>query len=79
MMLAEPSDLAGGSPEDNVKITYDLFAGRERGPKRDIVALNAGAGLVVAGVADGIADGVERAVAALEDGSAAAALESIST
>jgi len=30
-------------------------------------------------VADGIADGVERAIAALEDGSAAAVLESIST
>ncbi|GIT76224.1 MAG: hypothetical protein Ct9H300mP31_07550 [Acidimicrobiaceae bacterium] len=43
------------------------------------MALNAGAGLVVAGVADGIADGVERAIAALEDGSAAAVLESIST
>ena len=78
MTLAEASDLAGGSPEANAKIAHDLFAGRERGPRRDIVALNAGAGLVVAGVADGIADGVERAIAALEDGSAAAVLESIS-
>jgi anthranilate phosphoribosyltransferase len=44
---------------------------------RDIVALNAGAGLVVAGIADGIGDGVERAVAALDDGSASAVLDSI--
>ena len=78
MTLAEASDLTGGSPEANAEIANDLFAGRERGPRRDIVALNAGAGLVVAGVADGIADGVERAIAALEDGSAAAVLESIS-
>jgi anthranilate phosphoribosyltransferase len=56
-----------------------LFDGSETGARRDIVALNAGAGLVVAGIADGIADGLERAMAALADGSAGAVLDSISS
>ena len=42
-----------------------------------MVALNAGAALVVAGIADDIADGLERAMTAIADGSAAAALASI--
>jgi len=79
MSLADASDLAGGGPERNAEIALAMFAGDERGPRRDMVALNAGAGLVVAGIADEIADGVERAIAALDDGSAAAALDSIST
>jgi len=77
LTLADPSELVGGGPERNAEIALAIFAGQERGPMRDIVALNAGAGLVVAGIADGIGDGVERAVAALDDGSAAAVLDSI--
>jgi anthranilate phosphoribosyltransferase len=77
MSLADPSELVGGDPERNAEIALAVFAGQERGPMRDIVALNAGAGLVVAGIANGIGDGVERAIAALDDGSASAVLDSI--
>ena len=45
------------------------------GPHRDIVVLNAAAGLVVAGRSATIADGIEEATAAIDDGRAAAALE----
>jgi anthranilate phosphoribosyltransferase len=45
------------------------------GPALDIVALNAGAALYVAGVADSIADGIERARAVIADGSARAKLD----
>ncbi|MCL7715387.1 anthranilate phosphoribosyltransferase [Stenotrophomonas mori] len=45
------------------------------GPATDIVALNAGAALYVAGVADSIADGLARARAAIAEGSARARLE----
>lgn len=45
------------------------------GPALDIVALNAGAALYVAGVSDSIADGVVRARAVLADGSARAKLD----
>ena len=47
----------------------------ERGPRRDLVCLNAGAGLVVAGLADELADGIEIASAAIDDGNAAKVLE----
>ena len=51
--------------------------GGEAGPARDIVALNAGAALVVAGLADGLAAGVEQARGAIDNGAAAAALEAL--
>lgn len=38
-------DLAGGTPEENAQITRDVLSGKERGPKRDIVVLNAAAAL----------------------------------
>jgi len=44
-------------------------------PANDIVALNAGAALYVAGVADSIADGLARARAGIADGSACAATD----
>ena len=43
------ADLAGGDPATNAAYFEAILAG-ERGPRRDIVALNAGAGLVVSGV-----------------------------
>ncbi len=42
-------ELVGGLAETNAAITVDILTGRERGPKRDVVLLNAAAGLYVAG------------------------------
>lgn len=67
-------DLVGGDPSSNAEVVRRVLDG-EPGSHRDIVALNAAAGLVVAGRADGLADGLEQAWAALDDGSAAGALE----
>lgn len=66
-------ELAGGSPATNADIARRLVAG-ETGPVRDIVTLNAAAGLWVCGVVDSLADGVERAGAAIDDGRVAALL-----
>ena len=46
----------------------------EPGPARDIVCLNAGAALVVGGVAADLADGVARAAATIDSGTADALL-----
>jgi anthranilate phosphoribosyltransferase len=46
----------------------------ERGPARDVVCLNAGAALVVAGVAADLRAGIAHAAAALDDGGAAGLL-----
>ena len=66
-------ELAGGDPETNAALVRRLLDG-EGGPHRDIVVLNAGAALVVAGVAAALEEGVARAQAAIDSGSAAATL-----
>ena len=74
--LAGQEDLRGGSPEDNAAIFQDILAG-ETGPRRDIVVLNAAAGLVVAGLADSLSEGVAAAAAAIDDGRAATLLKRV--
>jgi anthranilate phosphoribosyltransferase len=55
-----PEDIAGGSPDENLKLFEELIDGRS-GPRADHLALNAAAGLYVAGEVDVLADGVELA------------------
>ncbi|MEM8935673.1 MAG: anthranilate phosphoribosyltransferase [Pseudomonadota bacterium] len=71
---AAPADLVGGGPEDNAQAIRDLLDGAP-GAFRDIVALNAGAALLVADVAASLTDGVERAQASIDNGAAKTALE----
>ncbi|MGY9073512.1 MAG: anthranilate phosphoribosyltransferase [Acidimicrobiales bacterium] len=74
---ATADSLHGGSPEDNARIADAMFAGEDVGPRRDIVALNAGAGLLVAGLVDDLGAGFEAAIAAIESGAAAEKLAAI--
>jgi len=66
----------GGDTEANVTLARSVLAG-EKGEHRDIVVLNAAAGLVVAGVVDELGDGVGLAAEALDNGAAAKALEAL--
>jgi anthranilate phosphoribosyltransferase len=59
--------LAGGDVGTNVSITERVIDG-ERGPARDAVVLNAGAGIYASGAAESIAEGVSRAEAAIDAG-----------
>lgn len=45
---ANLDDLLGNTPQDNARITYDILAGKDRGPRRDIVLLNAAGTLSLA-------------------------------
>ena len=63
------SDIAGGSPEDNARITLDILKGKQ-GPKYDTVLLNAGAGLYVSRQASSVKDGMELADKLIADGRA---------
>jgi anthranilate phosphoribosyltransferase len=40
-------DFAGGTPEENAQITHDILSGKDKGPRRDIVLLNAAAALSI--------------------------------
>jgi anthranilate phosphoribosyltransferase len=71
-----PEDLVGGDATTNARLARAVLAG-ERGPQRDIVVLNAAAGLVVAGVAAHLAEGLVLAAAAIDDGRAAGALDAL--
>lgn len=76
LAIADTDDLRGGGPEENAEVVRRVLAG-DRGPHRDIVVLNAGAALVVAGTVDDLGDGIELAGAAIDDGRAAASLEAM--
>jgi anthranilate phosphoribosyltransferase len=72
---ADTASLAGGDPAGNAAIIESVLTGSARGPAREVVALNAGAALVVAGRAERIREGVERAMEAIESGRAGEHLE----
>jgi len=74
LAAAERGDLAGADAAANAAAVHRVLAG-EPGPVRDIVALNAAAGLLVAGLVDDLAAGLELASATIDDGRAAGALE----
>jgi anthranilate phosphoribosyltransferase len=69
-------DLAGGTAAENAAMVTRLLDG-ELGPRRDIVLLNAGAALLVAGVADTLQDGIVGAAASLDSGRARIALDQL--
>lgn len=73
-----PNDLKGGDAQENAAIARRILAG-EPGAPRDIVVLNAGASLLIAGAVTSIGDGIAMAARALDDGSAAARLERMAT
>ncbi len=76
LSLASPDDLRGGSAAVNAKAITDLLAGKTSA-YRDIVILNAGAAMVIAGAAEDVAAGMEMATASLDDGRAAQALRKL--
>jgi anthranilate phosphoribosyltransferase len=71
---SEHARIAGGPPAANAATARRILAG-ERGPARDIAALNAGAAIYAAGRAEAIEPGVRAAEAAIDSGAAAAALD----
>jgi len=67
-------DLAGGYPPDNAEITRDILRGR-KGPKRDIVCLNAAPALVAGRKAKSLQEGFRLAAQTIDSGAAAEKLE----
>jgi anthranilate phosphoribosyltransferase len=71
---AKKEDLTGGDVERNRAIAEEILSGAE-GPHRDVVLLNAAAGLHVAGRVDAMANGVEVAAKAIDSGDARRVLD----
>ena len=70
LRTAQPDALAGGDAQLNSAIALSLLGG-EPGPAREVVLLNAGAALFVAGRAADIAEGIGLAEEAIDSGRAA--------
>jgi anthranilate phosphoribosyltransferase len=68
------SALAGGDVNENADILRRVLEGAN-GPTRDVVLLNAAAGLVVAELAQDVREGVQLAAASIDDGAALDRLE----
>lgn len=70
---ASLEDLKGGDGVQNAEITKRIISG-EKGSKRDITILNAGAAIYIAGHADSIQEGIRLAEESIDSGKAAAVL-----
>ena len=70
LQKSNPGDLTGGTPEENAEITRRILNGEERGPKRDCVLMNAGAGLYIGGAADSLEEGIKLAAELIDSGKA---------
>lgn len=71
---ATGADLAGGDAAANATLAHRVLDG-DRGPHRDVVLLNAAAGILAAGLAATLAEGLEVAARSIDDGRAATVLE----
>ena len=68
------ADLVGGDAAENAAITQGILRGTDRGPRRDAVLLNAGAGLFVAGKVKSMGAGWDLAAETIDSGKAGAKL-----
>ena len=73
MAKAVPADLKGGDGSANAAIVSAILDGQQGAP-RDVVLLNAGAALFVAGLAGDVRAGIARAAEAIDAGAARATL-----
>jgi anthranilate phosphoribosyltransferase len=67
-------DLKGGDRQQNAQIIREIL-GREMGPRRDIVLMNAAAALVAGGRANELKEGVPLAAQSIDSGAARERLE----
>lgn len=69
-------ELVGGMAEENARIVRDILQGR-RGPKRDVVCLNAAPALVAGGFARTLQEGYQQAAKVIDSGAAAEKLDKL--
>ncbi len=63
-------ELKGGTPEENAEIVKKVLSG-EKGPRRDIVLMNAAVAIIAAGRAETLEDGTKMARESIDSGEAA--------
>lgn len=71
----DKSAIVGGTAEENASIIKAILSGTDRGSRQDIVSLNAGAALYIAGKAKSFTEGIQLAQETINSGKAMALLE----
>jgi len=74
---ASIDELKTGDTITNAGIIRDILNSKEKGPRRDIVILNAAAAIIVAGLADNFESAIKLAQKSISDGKASACLEKL--
>ena len=74
---ASIDELKGGDAPTNAQIIHDILTGKESGPKKDIVILNAAAAIIVGNLADDFESAIKMAETSVSDGKALACLEKL--
>jgi anthranilate phosphoribosyltransferase len=69
--------LRGGDREENARILIAILSNEMRGPKSDVVALNAAAGFVICGLSASLPEGLDRARELIASGKALAKLRAL--
>jgi anthranilate phosphoribosyltransferase len=73
---ARREDIEGGDPAVNAEITRSIFNG-EKGPRRDVVVVNAAAALIAAGIAEDFSRGIQLAESSIDQKKALGKLDAL--
>ncbi|MGC8736728.1 MAG: anthranilate phosphoribosyltransferase [Dissulfurimicrobium sp.] len=77
LKLCTMDEILGGTAQENAKISIAILSGEETGPKRDMVVLNAGAAILLAGKAGDLKEGLQIARESIDSGRALAVLNEL--
>ncbi|MDT8303174.1 MAG: anthranilate phosphoribosyltransferase [Sedimentisphaerales bacterium] len=77
MKSADIKDLTVTDAKTSATVVKGILSGKENGPRKDIVILNAAAAIIAAGMADDFASAVKIAAASISEGKASASLEKL--
>jgi anthranilate phosphoribosyltransferase len=75
--MAKIQDISGGTPKENAAIIRSVFSGKQKGPERDIILINAAAGIYVSGKANSWNAAIALANESLDSGNARKKLQGL--
>ena len=72
-------EIATGTPEENANMIRNVFSGKDKGPRRQAVVLNAAGALMIGDKADSFAEGIKLANELIDSGAAQQKLNDLIT
>jgi anthranilate phosphoribosyltransferase len=75
--LANIDDLRVSDAKESARVLREILERKEKGPRRDIVVLNAAGAIIAGDLADDFGSAIEKADSSIDDGEALACLEKL--